>query len=31
MERRAALKFYIKLKKTATKTFEMLKSGYGEE
>jgi hypothetical protein len=24
MEQRAAIKFYVKLKKTATKTFEML-------
>jgi hypothetical protein len=31
MERRAAIKFCVKLKKTATGTFEMLKSAYGEE
>jgi hypothetical protein len=31
MEDRAAIKFCVKLKKTATKTFEMLKSAYGEE
>jgi hypothetical protein len=31
MEQRAAIKFYVKLKKTATETFEMLKSAYGEE
>jgi hypothetical protein len=28
---RAAIKFYVKLKKTATETFEMLKSPYSEE
>jgi transposase len=31
MEQRAANKFCVKLKKTATETFEMLKSAYGEE
>jgi hypothetical protein len=31
MEQRAAIKFCVKLKKTATETFEMLKSAYGEE
>jgi hypothetical protein len=31
MERRAAIKFCVKLKKTAIETFEMLKSAYGEE
>jgi hypothetical protein len=31
MERRAAIKFCVKLKKTATETFEMWKSAYGEE
>jgi hypothetical protein len=31
MEQRAAIKFCVKLKKTATETFEMLKSPYGEE
>jgi predicted HTH transcriptional regulator len=31
MEERAAIKFCVKLKKTATETFEMLKSTYGEE
>jgi hypothetical protein len=29
MEQRAAIKFRVKLKKTATETFEMLKSAYG--
>jgi hypothetical protein len=31
VEQRAVIKFCIKLKKTATETFEMLKSVYGEE
>jgi hypothetical protein len=31
IEQRAAIKFCSKLKKTATETFEMLKSAYGEE
>jgi hypothetical protein len=31
MEQRAAIKFFVKLKKTATETFEMLKRAYGEE
>jgi hypothetical protein len=31
MEQRAAIKFCVILKKTATETFEMLKSAYGEE
>jgi hypothetical protein len=31
MEQRAAIKFCVQLKKTATETFEMLKSPYGEE
>jgi hypothetical protein len=31
MEQRAAIKFYVKLEKTATETFEVLKSAYGEE
>jgi hypothetical protein len=31
MEQRAAFKFCVKLKKTVTETFEMLKSAYGEE
>jgi hypothetical protein len=31
MEQRAAIRFCVKLKKTATETFEMLKSAYGEE
>jgi hypothetical protein len=31
MEQKAAIKFCVKLKKTATETFEMLKSAYGEE
>jgi hypothetical protein len=31
MEQRAAIKFCVKLKKTATKTFEMLKSACSEE
>jgi hypothetical protein len=31
MEQRAAIKFCIKLKKTPTESFEMLKSAYGEE
>jgi hypothetical protein len=30
MEQRAAIKFCVKLKKTATETFEMLKNTYGE-
>jgi hypothetical protein len=31
MEQRAAIKFCVKLNKTATEMFEMLKSAYGEE
>jgi hypothetical protein len=31
MEQRAWIKFCVKLKNTATETFEMLKSAYGEE
>jgi transposase len=31
MEQRAAIKFCVKLKKTATETFEMLKRAYGKE
>jgi hypothetical protein len=31
MEQRAAIKFCVKLKKTTTETFEMLKNSYGEE
>jgi hypothetical protein len=31
MEQRAVIKFYVKLKKTAIETFEMLKSAYGEK
>jgi hypothetical protein len=31
MEERATVKFHVKLKKTATETFEMLKNAYGEE
>jgi hypothetical protein len=31
MEQRAAIKFCVRLKKTAIETFEMLKSAYGEE
>jgi hypothetical protein len=31
MEQREAIKFCVKLKKTSTETFEMLKSAYGEE
>jgi hypothetical protein len=31
MEQTAAIKFCVKLKKTATETFEMLKSACGEE
>jgi hypothetical protein len=31
MEQRAATKFCVKLKKTATEMFEMLKSAYGGE
>jgi hypothetical protein len=31
MEQRAAIKFCVKLKKTATETFEMLKSANSEE
>jgi hypothetical protein len=30
MEQRAAINFCVKLKKTATETFEMLRSAYGE-
>jgi hypothetical protein len=30
-EKRAAIKFCVKLQKTATETFEMMKSVYGEE
>jgi hypothetical protein len=31
MEKRATIKFCVKLKKPTTETFEMLKSTYGEE
>jgi hypothetical protein len=31
MEQRAVIKFCVKLKQTATETFEILKSTYGEE
>jgi hypothetical protein len=31
IEQRAAIEFYVKLKITATETFEMVKSAYGEE
>jgi hypothetical protein len=31
MEQRAVIKFCVKLQKTATEMFEMLKSAYGEE
>jgi hypothetical protein len=31
MEQRAEIKFCVRLKKTATETFEMLKSAFGEE
>jgi hypothetical protein len=31
MEQGAAIKFCVKLKKTTTETFGMLKSAYGEE
>jgi hypothetical protein len=31
MGQRAAIEFYLKLKKKATETFKMLKSSYGEE
>jgi hypothetical protein len=31
MEQRSAIKFCVKLKKTATETFEMLKSVNGDE
>jgi hypothetical protein len=31
MEHRTAIKFCVKLKKTATETFEMLKRAYSEE
>jgi transposase len=31
LEQRAAIKFCVKLNKTATETFEILKSAYGEE
>jgi hypothetical protein len=31
MEQRTAIQFRVKLKKTASETFEMLKSAYGEE
>jgi hypothetical protein len=31
MEQRGAIKFCVKLKETATETFEMLTSAYGEE
>jgi hypothetical protein len=31
MEQRAAMKFCVKLKKTAPETFEMLKSAYSED
>jgi hypothetical protein len=31
MEQRATVKFCVNLKKTATETFEVFKSAYGEE
>jgi hypothetical protein len=31
MEQRAAIKFCVKFKETATETFKMLKSAYGEQ
>jgi hypothetical protein len=31
MEQRAAIKFCVKLKKSAAETFEMLKNAYGAE
>jgi hypothetical protein len=31
MDQKVAIKFCVKLKKTATETFEILKSAYGEE
>jgi hypothetical protein len=31
MGQKAAIKFCVKLNKTATETFEMVKSAYGEE
>jgi hypothetical protein len=31
MEQRTAIKFCVKLKKTATETFAMLKNAYGED
>jgi hypothetical protein len=31
MEQRAPITFYVKLKKRATETLEMLKSAFGEE
>jgi hypothetical protein len=31
MEQRVAIKFCVKLNKTAIETFEILKSAYGEE
>jgi hypothetical protein len=31
MKKGAANNFYVKFKKTATQTFEMLRSAYGEE
>jgi hypothetical protein len=31
MEQRAAIKFCVEIKKTATERFEMLKSAFGEE
>jgi hypothetical protein len=31
MEQRTAVTFFVTLKKTATETFEMFKSGYDEE
>jgi hypothetical protein len=31
MEQRAAIEFFVKLRETATETFEMLKSAYVEE
>jgi hypothetical protein len=31
MEKRPAIKFCVKLKKTTTEKFEMLESAYGEE
>jgi hypothetical protein len=31
MEERAAIKFCVKLKKTGTETWEIMKTAYGEE